>query len=220
MTSNDLDDKSISLARRIGAMASMFRRLHRERATVREDWLGEKCAAALDEAQHRLDEQAAELDRMRLTLRDELATEARLHAETQAELEAAEAQVSRLSQQLAERTVERDKWLLAFNQSEQFQSGPTRRAVKAEAKVQQLEADLRDRDRRLEGADSENASLHAENATLPERERKAFEAMSRILWGSPGGISFDGPGFLPEDLQRAWAAYQRQQQEKAEGAKG
>jgi len=34
---------------------------------------------------------------------------------------------------------ERDKWLAAFNRSEQFQNGPTKRAEDAEARVKELE---------------------------------------------------------------------------------
>lgn len=55
---------------------------------------------------------------------------------------ALQADMVALAKLATQREVERDKWLNAFNQSEQFQSGPTKRAEVAEAALEERNAQL------------------------------------------------------------------------------
>jgi len=56
-----------------------------------------------------------------------------------------------LRRQIVALTAERDKWLDAFNRSEQFQTGPTTRAEAAEAERDQLKAELAEQRAELTG---------------------------------------------------------------------
>ena len=57
--------------------------------------------------------------------------------DTQELLREARARIAQMAQ-------ERDKWLDLFNRSEQFQSGPTKRAEQAEAQLRAAEARVRE----------------------------------------------------------------------------
>ena len=96
------------------------------------------------------------------------AADADFIAHARRDLPDALAEIARLTAQVETLQAERDKWLKAFNESEQFQNGPTKRADAAEAQVTELQG--------LLGTATTLAATHFDRANAAEAQVTQLQA--------------------------------------------